>query len=116
MSKKGDDGKIGGIKGPKGTTSVESTDAVGNVGGVKATSSVGAIGRAGSIGQRRGTRTMTLQEREELFKMINEEADKMFKQSGMPPEKQRLVADAVKMAVDSGLIDDEDDEEDGKKG
>ena len=109
MADKKDDTKIGGVKSAKVTTGVESTEAVGNVGGVKAATSVGGVGRAGAIGKQRGTRSMSFEEREQLFKMINEEADKMFKNSGMSKDKQQMVAEAVKIAVDSGLIDDEQD-------
>ena len=110
MADKKDDTKIGGVKSTKVTTGVESTEAVGTVGGVKATSSIGGVGRAGSIGKQRGTRTMSFEEREQLFKMINEEAEKMFKSSGMSKDKQQMVAEAVKIAVDSGLLEEEQDD------
>lgn len=116
MPKKIGDTKVGGVKSTKGTSEVEGTEAVDSVGVIKSTSGVGGVGRAGAVGsKRRSTRTMTLEEREELFKMINEEADKMFKNSGLSAEKRALVESAVKMAVDSGLIDEDDNDDSDKK-
>lgn len=117
MANKNDDGKIKGVKSTDKTSEVEKTKQVGSVKGVKATSSIGAIGGVTSVGGRRKTRTMTLEEREEIFRLINEEADKIFANSGLPKEKRDLVQNAVKMAVDSGLVDKENSEEgeSGKK-
>lgn len=117
MTKKPDEGKIKGVKSTKETTQVERTENVTSVTGVKSATSIGAIGGATAIGARRPTRTMTLEEREELFRLINEEADKMLTKSGLSKEKIEIVQNAVKMAVDSGLMseDDSDDEDDHKK-
>lgn len=99
------DTKIGGIQSTKKTSEIDPTTGIESVSGVKATSGITGIGKAERSGVRRPTRTMTLEEREELFRMIDEEAAKMFGAGGIPAEKRELVQTAVKMAVDSGLLD-----------
>ncbi len=114
MTKKIGDKKVGGVKSTKETTGVEGTDLVSGVGNVKATTAVGGIGRAGAVGSSRLTRTMSLAEREQLFKMINEEADKLAQEGLLPKAKRQAVESAVKMAIDAGLLPSED--EDSGKG
>jgi len=105
---KNDDKKIGGVKGTKVTTAVEGTDLIGGVAGVKATTGIGGVKGAGGIDKRRPTRTMTLAEREQLFQMINEEAEKLFGNSPMSATERNVVKNAVRMALDTGIIPDED--------
>jgi hypothetical protein len=114
MSKKNDDGKVKGVKSTSSTSEVDKAQHVDSVKGVKATSTIGAIGGVGAVGTRRATRTMTLEEREQLFKLIDDEAGKVFAHSGLSKEKRELVQNAVKMAVDSGLLEKKDSE-DSKK-
>lgn len=114
MTKKIGDKKVGGVKSAKEAADVEGTEAVTGVGGVQATTGVGGVKGAGAVGKRRATRTMTMAEREQLFRMINEEADKMFNEQGIPAKQREVLANAVKMAVDVGIIP-EDEEEPGKK-
>jgi hypothetical protein len=54
---------------------------------------------------------MSLEEREQLFKMVQEEADRLFGQTGLSDSRKRHVTEAVRMAIDAGLIP-----EDGKEG
>ena len=110
MTKKIGDKKITGIKstdvksteaadGVKGTGSVGAVSAVKQTGGVSASAAA-----SGSTAKRRATVVMSYAEREQLFQMVTEEASKMFAGSKMSGEKQKIVADAVKMAIDSGLL------------
>lgn len=124
MGKGSGDGKIGGIKSaavkPTETTKevaqTESVSEVGEVSGVRATSAVGGTkGATGAGGRRRPTRTMTLEEREQLFKMVNEEAEKIFGQTGMSDSRKRSVTEAVKMAIDAGLMPPGEDSEPHKE-
>ncbi len=117
MGKKSDDGKIGPVKGAGGTSTVQGPDSVGVVGGVKPTASVGAVKGAGAVGKRRATRIMSTAERENLMRLISEEADKMFEGSNISPEKKEVLKSAVKMAVDAGIVTEADskDLEDPKK-
>lgn len=107
MTKKPKDGKIGAVSRAGGSENVQSPDAVHSVGEVKATSGVGAVKSAGLSGKRRSTRIMSAAEREQLFKLINEEADKLFEKSGISEEKRSVLKNAVKMAVDSGLLEED---------
>jgi hypothetical protein len=115
MTKKIGDKKVGGVDSTRQTGSVKETGTVSQVGSVKATTGVGGVGGVGAVGKRRPTRTMTLQEREELFRMIDEEAEKMLKNGLLPPEKRAAVQSAVKMAVDAGIADEDGDSEGKKK-
>ena len=68
----------------------------------------------GRVG-RQATRTMSLEEREELFRLIDEEAERMFGSGILTPEKRSIVQQAVKMAVDSGLVEKEHESDEKKK-
>lgn len=100
--------KVGGGKGSinRGTSAVESsksvkTSKVGSSSQVEKTEKKVAAGRA-----RRPTRPMTSAEREHLFSLIQEEADKMFGPEGLPQSQRATVETAVKMAIDSSLIEE----------
>ena len=118
MGKKSDDGKIGPVKGTTSATNVQGAESVGSVTGVKPTAAVGGVGGPGAIGKRRPTRIMSTDERDNLLKLISEEADKLFQGSGMSAEKKEVLKSAVKMAVDSGIVTEDqlkEDEENQKK-
>lgn len=101
--------KIGGIESSSKTKSVEKTDNISEVDAVKAASGVAGLSAAGGIGQKRkATKIMSAQEREELLKLIDEEADKLFKSGLVPNSKKELISTAVRMAVDSSIVLDED--------
>ena len=111
MTKKIGDKKVTGIKSSEVGSAEEAkgikgAGEVGAVGAVKGTGAVGATGGAGSISGNgsRATRVMSYAEREKIFKMVSEEAEKIFAKSKVSGEKQKLVADAVRMAIDSGLV------------
>ena len=109
MTKKIGDKKLGGVSSTTETSEIHKTEHIGEVQGVKPTSGVGGVGRAGAVGKRRATRVMSLQEREALMNMITEEAEKLFSEGALPQSKKALVTSAVKMAVDAGLLQDEDE-------
>lgn len=84
---------------------------------------VGTVG-VGTVGQvspateqqrtarvRRPTRPMTSAEREHLFKLIHEEADKMFGPNGLPESQRRTLEGAVKITVDASMVEEENAEE-----
>ena len=106
MTKKIDSKKISTIKPTTRAHEVEETGVVGEISRVKATGAVSGVGGVGSASKRRATRVMSLAEREELFRMVNQEARKLFEASGVPEERQAAVENAVKMAIDSGLIEE----------
>ncbi len=59
---------------------------------------------------RRPTRPMTAAERDHLFQLVREEADKMFGQDGLPHSKRSTVEGAVRMAIDSAIIKEDETE------
>jgi len=63
---------------------------------------------------RRPTRPMTAAEREHLFKLIHEEADKMFGPNGLPESQRRTLEGAVKITVDASMVDEENTEAEKK--
>ncbi len=115
MTKKiGDKSKVGGVQSTKRTAQVEGTDSISRVGQVKAATGVAGVKRAGAVNAQRMTRAMSVAEREEIFRLINEEAEKLASEGGLSPTRQKMVADAVKMAIDTGLLPSDDDKGNSK--
>jgi hypothetical protein len=113
VKKIGDKSKVKEVKSTTTAHEVEGAQAITGIEKVKATTGVEGVKGVGGVSKRRPTRTMTLAERQELMRMIGEEAEKMFKAGELPRGKQEVVTKAVQIAVDSGLIDDSagDDQE-----
>ncbi len=89
---------------------VEQTEGVSSVGEVRATKEVGKVKGVGALtAQRRATRVMTKEERDHLFQMINEEADKMIESGAIPASQKDVVKSAVLMAVDASIVVEEDE-------
>lgn len=98
--------KKGRLTGPVESTRPISAEKVG------ATKQVGAAKEGGRAKRaRRPTRPMTAAEREHLFKLIHEEADKMFGPNGLPESQRHTVESAVKMAIDASIVEDEQEDE-----
>jgi hypothetical protein len=83
---------------------IEGTHKVQTVQQVESTAAKTGVARA-----RRPTRPMTAEEREHLFKLLNEEADKLFGKDGLPESKRAEVEGAVKMALDASVVEIEDE-------
>jgi hypothetical protein len=105
--------RIGSIVSTKETSGVEGTEAVSDITAVKAAASVKAVKGSTAIANRKrnATRTMTQEEREKLFKMIEEEAESLFSEGKLPLQQKEIVKSAVLMAVDSGILIEEKKEE-----
>jgi hypothetical protein len=103
-------GKVGGKKvgGVKQTTQTEDVEGAESVGTVQKASGVGAVGSVSGQG-RKSTRTMTVADREKLFGMVAEEAERLFKKGQIPAEQREVIEEAVKIAIDAGLIDEEEE-------
>ena len=95
---------VGGVGKTKG---VKATEEVSEVGKVEKASSVGGVGKVGEVRGRQATRMMSASERDAFFQMIEEEAEKMFQGTGMSEEKKAVIKDAVKMAVDASIIEED---------
>ena len=93
---------------PAGTTPVQATKTVqsGKVGGVDKVKGAEKKGAASKVVA--PTTELSPEMRERIMKIIDEEADKMFGADGLPEEKKKTVKGAVKMAIDSGIIDGEE--------
>ena len=104
----GDKKKVGGVKTPADTKSVEETKGVSGVGEVKKTSSVGGVKGSGAVRGRQATQKLSIKDREKIFQLIEEEAEKLFSSKDTPGKKKEIVEQAVKMAIDSGLVDEEE--------
>lgn len=85
----------------KGTNEVSDVNSVDNVSGVQKVSHVSGVNAVGGVRAKQNTRIITLEEREALFKMINEEADDIF---GKDSKRGKVARDAVKMAIDAAII------------
>jgi peptide subunit release factor 1 (eRF1) len=107
MVKKIGDKKVGIIDPTKEADSISKTTGVSGVDAVKPTSAVGGANTIGGVRARRSTRMMTMAEREELFKMVSEEAEKLFPPGTLPQHKKAVIAGAVKMAIDASITDEE---------
>lgn len=111
MSKKIDDKKVNSVKRTEPTKGVEKAEAISSVTPVKKTERIRGVGGVKGVRQRKSTRLMTSEEREELFRMINEEAEKLFPDGTISKDKREIIAGAVKMAIDSGLVEEDGDQE-----
>ena len=108
--------KIGGIESSKKAHEVKKADNVAQVKSVKAASGVGSIQGTGGIeNKRKATRIMSAQEREQLLRLVDDEAEKLFKSGAMPGANKELITKAVKMAVDSSIVLESDVEENSAK-
>lgn len=115
-NKKSISGKIGGIDSSKKTQEVQKAANVAQVQSVKATSGVSSVRGAGGIDQRRkATRVMSAQEREQLLRMVDDEAEKLFKSGVIPNANKEMITKAVKMAVDSSIVLENDVEKTEEK-
>ena len=76
---------------------VEKVDAVKDV---EAADLIGTVKRSGSDVRHQ----FSLEDKEKLFALVEEEAVKLFGNSSLSPEKRELIQQAVKTAIESGLI------------
>lgn len=103
--------KINGKKGlsPKGPKQIEPSQPI-STGKISQTKEVNKTQQTGKSKRvRRMTRPMTASEREHLFNLIHEEADKMFGPNGLPEAQRNTVESAVKMAIDASIIEENED-------
>lgn len=108
-------GKITGVKGTGMPEGVERAGAISEVEKAKKTAPVAGVRGLGALGKARATRIMSSAEREAIFHLIHEEADRLFGKGGMSARQREVVETAVKMAVDAAIIEDEDDPKGAKR-
>lgn len=105
MTKKISDKKIEGVKSTREAEKVSGAETVGGVTKVKGAEGVAGVGGVAGVSKRRATKVMSAAERMQIFSMINEEAEKLF--GDLPEDKKKVVTDAVKMAISTGIIEEE---------
>jgi hypothetical protein len=77
-----------------GVEQVSGVQKAGGVGGVSATRATGLSGKA-----------LTIADKQRIHLLVEEEAEKMFSDK-VPSQKKELLKEAVKRAIESGLIDE----------
>ena len=108
MTKKIGDKKVSGVSSTSEAAGVQGTQGVTGISGIRPTTGIRGVGAAAGAGRRRATRLMTSAERDQLLNLINEEADKLASEGIIPKHQKEAVSKAVRMAVDTGIVDDED--------
>lgn len=103
-----DDDKIGGVKNLKEADAIKKAQAVGEVSEVEKTQATDKVVKVRGA-KTKTTRVISAKEREKLFSMINEEADKMFESGALPKGQKEVVTSAVKQVIDASIIDDEEE-------
>jgi hypothetical protein len=115
MVKKIGDKKVGGVDPTKGPDSISKTTGVSGVDAVKPTAGVSGASSVGGVRARKATRMMSMAERDELFKMVSEEAEKLFPPGTLPKQKREVIEGAVKMAIDASIAEEEATPDDNSK-
>lgn len=82
------------------TSSSAEVDSVREVKGARGTAAAGRV--------RRPTRPMTAAERSELLSIVRDEANKMFASQGLPEKNRGAIEQAVQMALNGGVIEEEE--------
>jgi hypothetical protein len=75
------------------------------VSGVKNIQETSATGRVSGV--QRATGSISAADRAKMFKMVEEEANKMFEGQNIPNQKQETIKNAVKRTIKAGELDEE---------
>ena len=105
------DKKVSGIGKTNNLDQIHKSESIAHV---NKTGKVGAV-NAISGTSRTPTREMSFQEREELLRMVGEEAEKLFSKSKIPASQREAIEMAVKQTIDAALIEEQEDSENPKK-
>jgi hypothetical protein len=108
MSDKNKDSKVKGIGSSKQSKEIERLRSVEDIKEIEKAKTVEAIKGAIGISGVRTTRSISPSEREHIFKMIQEEAEKLFPDGSIMSAKKEMIKSAVKMAIEAGILDEED--------
>ena len=99
---------VGGVERAQKSSAIKQVDAVEEVTKVQKTERVGKTRASSGVGAT--SQQMDLKDRDKLLGMVDEEAEKLFANSKLPPDQKKVIREAVKMAIDSSLIPEEEDE------
>ncbi|HMO02859.1 MAG TPA: hypothetical protein PKD37_07425 [Oligoflexia bacterium] len=114
MSKDDDKNRISEIGKTKETAPVKRTEAISEVEAIKPTSGIEGISPTGDNSSARRKIKLSESDREEVFKLVDEESEALFKKESIPERKKAVIKKAVKMAIDSGLISKTDLDDEGQ--
>jgi len=85
---------------------VKKTDSIKKIGTTVKVSSVDSVDSVKSAGRiRQATRPMSAAEKEAIFKLIDEEAERL---NNLSESRKMLVVKSVKMALEAGEVDEDD--------
>lgn len=105
MSRKKDDKSISGVSGSGATKGVKSTSSVSEVDKVKGATAVRGVSGVQGVKGAGGVSSISFEQREKLFSMVTEEAEKLAAQGFIPKNQRDVVEQAVRMIIDSALVD-----------
>ncbi|MCB0328872.1 MAG: hypothetical protein KDD70_04395 [Bdellovibrionales bacterium] len=89
---------------------VESVEEVSKIGKVESVRGAGRAGAAAGL-----TPNIRYVDRDKLIGMVTEEAEKLFANSKLSADKKKIITEAVKMAIDSSLVPEEEEKGDSKE-
>jgi hypothetical protein len=110
MSRKKDTDGIKGVSASDATKGVKATHSVSEVEKVKGASAVKGVSGVSSVKQSSGVGSIRFEQREKLFSMIAEEAQKLAAQGIIPKNQREVVEKAVQMVIDAALLDHQDND------
>ena len=99
--------KVGG-KPPKPGIKTDSVQSAKTVGSNKVDKVRATKGKESSQKVEAASRRISSENHEQLLQLIEEEADKLFNETGLPAEKKETIKNAVKMALEASMAQDED--------
>lgn len=106
--KVGGKGKVSGLDRAQEAQEIGKASRVDEVSGVQKTGGVGGVSATRAAGV--SGRALTLADKQRIDLLVEEETEKMFRDK-VPPQKKALLKEAVKRAIHSGLISEEELEE-----
>ena len=105
MSNKKDDKGIQGIRGSGATKGVKATSSVSEVDKVQAANAIRGVSGVSGVKGTSGVSSISFEQRDKLLSMVTEEAEKLAAQGFIPKNQRDVVEQAVRMIIDSALID-----------
>lgn len=101
--------KAGSAKGVKATESISEIDKVREATAVQGVSGISGIRGTSGVG------AIRFDQRDKLYTMISQEADKLAAQGIIPKSQREVVEKAVQMAIDAALVEDDAEGQNKKK-
>jgi hypothetical protein len=97
------------ISGTGSTKGVQRTQGVSEVEKVEKTSAVTKVAGVSKVSEASRVSAVRFEQREKLFSMISEEAQKLAAQGIIPKNQREVVERAVQMVIDAALLENNDE-------